>query len=81
MTLPLFPTIRQFIGGDWTDGADAAAETVLDPATGETLAVFRHAGEADVAAALDAARCTASAWRATAPDVRYRLLREAARCT
>ncbi|CAG9262417.1 NADP(+)-dependent succinate-semialdehyde dehydrogenase [Paraburkholderia caribensis] len=73
-----FPEIRQFIDGEWRRGSGTSAETVLDPATARPLTEFAHAGLDDVDAALDAAARSATGWRATAPEERYRVLRRAA---
>ncbi|MGH7507770.1 MAG: aldehyde dehydrogenase family protein [Longimicrobiales bacterium] len=56
---------RLFIGGAWVDAAAGGTLTVLNPATGETIAEVAEAGESDVAAAVAAARAAfdAPAWR------------------
>jgi succinate-semialdehyde dehydrogenase/glutarate-semialdehyde dehydrogenase len=70
--------IRQFINGEWREGGGETTETVRDPATGQALGEFRHAGRADIDAALEAVRRSASGWRDSGSDRRYRLLRKAA---
>ena len=50
------PYWRNHIGGRWVDAADGRRRTLLDPATGESLAEVALAGERDVDAAVAAAR-------------------------
>jgi succinate-semialdehyde dehydrogenase/glutarate-semialdehyde dehydrogenase len=78
MTSFPYPQIRQFIDGEWCAGTAASVETVVNPATGERLGEFRHAGDAEIDAALAAVAHSAGQWRATPPDARYRIIRHAA---
>jgi acyl-CoA reductase-like NAD-dependent aldehyde dehydrogenase len=65
-----------FIGGEWRDAADGATFTVISPSTEETIAVVAAAGEADVDAAVAAARAQfdGGAWSQLTPADRGRLL-------
>ncbi|MCW5252554.1 aldehyde dehydrogenase family protein [Streptomyces sp. SHP 1-2] len=65
-----------FIGGEWTDAADGAEFTTLDPATGAPLGRCAAAGRAEVDAAVDAARGALAdpAWAALPAAERARLL-------
>ncbi|MGX6447660.1 CoA-acylating methylmalonate-semialdehyde dehydrogenase [Patulibacter sp. S7RM1-6] len=67
-------TLRQFIGGAWTDST--ATETLEDrnPATGELLARVPLGTAEDVDAAVRAARAAQEQWRRTPPQVRARAL-------
>jgi acyl-CoA reductase-like NAD-dependent aldehyde dehydrogenase len=47
---------RLFIGGEWVDAADGRRLTTYNPCTGEVLAEVAEAGEAEVDAAVAAAR-------------------------
>lgn len=69
---------RQFIAGQWRDGSGDTIERVLNPATEEVLAEFRHAGAADISAAADAARQAFSCWRKYSALDRSTILRCAA---
>src|SRR4051794_4200503 len=56
--VPRTPT-QLYIGGSWVDAADGATFPVLSPTTERHLADIAAAGEADVAAAVAAARAQA----------------------
>ena len=75
----VLPKNRQlYYGGAWhAPSADGYDET-FNPATGETLATVATAGEADVAAAVAAARAGFLEWRDVAPLERARILKEIA---
>ena len=73
-------TLRNLIGGGWVDASTSETLADLNPATGELSALVPLSGEADVDAAVRAAREAYPAWRATAPQKRARAvmaLREA----
>ena len=48
--------VRLFVGGRWTDSQSGRTFDSLNPATGEKIATLQEAGEADVDAAVRAAR-------------------------
>lgn len=73
-----YPVPALYLNGQWVNGAGRPTEPVLNPATGETLALLTHATTADLDAALQAAKAAFPAWRATAPAERCRILRAAA---
>ncbi|MBW3603756.1 MAG: aldehyde dehydrogenase family protein [Actinobacteria bacterium] len=52
---------RSYIGGRWVDAADGRRRTLIDPATAESLAEVALAGQADVDAAVSAARACVAA--------------------
>lgn len=68
----------QFIDGSWRAGSGAAASRIIDPATEDVLGTVKHASEADVDAALDAAGAGFDTWRDVSPFERARVLRRAA---
>ena len=73
-------TLRNFIGGGWVEAAGSETLEDVNPATAEVAALVPLSGEADVDAAVRAAREAFPAWRATAPQKRARAvmaLREA----
>ncbi len=73
-------TLRNFVGGGWVDAAGAGTLDDVNPATGEIAALVPLSGEADVDAAVRAAREAFPGWRSTAPQKRARAviaLREA----
>jgi malonate-semialdehyde dehydrogenase (acetylating)/methylmalonate-semialdehyde dehydrogenase len=72
--------LRNFVGGGWVDAAAGGTLDDVNPATGEVAALIPLSGEADVDAAVRAAREAFPGWRATAPQKRARAvmaLREA----
>jgi aldehyde dehydrogenase (NAD+)/betaine-aldehyde dehydrogenase len=64
------------IGGEWVAAADGAEFKTFDPATGEPLGVVAEAGQAEVDAAVSAARAAFDApeWRTMPPAARARVL-------
>jgi aminobutyraldehyde dehydrogenase len=64
---------QQLIGGCLVAG-QGASETVIDPATGATLAQVCEASEAQIVAAVTAAAGAFNAWSATVPKDRAALL-------
>jgi len=66
-----------FIDGQWRAGAEGARFPVIDPASGEEIAQFAIATEADCDAAVEAAEAAFPAWAATAPRARSEILRAA----
>ncbi|CAN5450305.1 CoA-acylating methylmalonate-semialdehyde dehydrogenase [soil metagenome] len=65
-------TLRNYVGGGWVDAAGGETLENRNPATGELAALVPLSGEADVDAAVRAAREAQPAWRATAPQKRAR---------
>jgi aldehyde dehydrogenase (NAD+) len=74
-TLLALPRGGQFVGGRWLDGS-GAVDTVFDPATGQVLGQLPGAGEAEVTAALAAARRAADqgSWSTASPRARSEAL-------
>ena len=70
------PEYRLFIGGEWVDAASGATFETVDPATGAAWARVPEAAEADVDAAVRAARAALAdpAWADLTPAARGRLL-------
>ncbi|MBT9386677.1 aldehyde dehydrogenase family protein [Pseudooceanicola sp. CBS1P-1] len=65
---------RQFyINGQWVDPAEPHDLQVINPSTEEPCAVISLAGEADVNAAVAAAKAAFPAWMATPPEDRIAL--------
>ncbi|MBC2836663.1 aldehyde dehydrogenase family protein [Paragemmobacter straminiformis] len=56
MTSGIRPYWRNFIGGEWVDGADGTRITVTDPATAEPIAEVARGTPADIDRAVRAAR-------------------------
>ncbi len=65
-------TLRNFIGGGWVEAAGSGTLEDVNPATAEVAALVPLSGEADVDAAVRAAREAYPAWRATPPQKRAR---------
>ncbi len=67
---------KMYIGGQWVDAADGNVREVLNPATGEVLALVPEATLEDVRRAINTARVTfdETDWPATPPVERARLL-------
>src|SRR3954454_1226692 len=66
------------IGGKWVDAADGRRFDVTDPGTGEIVGSVPDAGEAEVAAAIDAAAAALDEWKSQPALNRARTLRRAA---
>src|SRR4051794_37906078 len=67
-------TERLLIGGEWVPSSSGATLAVVDPGSGEQLALAPFAGADDVAAAVGAAQDALVGWRKVAPLERARLL-------
>jgi malonate-semialdehyde dehydrogenase (acetylating) / methylmalonate-semialdehyde dehydrogenase len=65
-------TMRNYVGGAWTDAEASDRVDVTNPATGETLAQAPLCGAGDVDRAVRAAREAFPGWRATPPLERAR---------
>ncbi|MEE6261993.1 aldehyde dehydrogenase family protein [Plantactinospora sonchi] len=70
--------VQQLIAGVWGAGGDAGRSTVLDPADGTPVSEVPVASEAEVAAAVKAARSALPRWARSAPAERAAALRRAA---
>jgi len=70
MATATVPELQNFIGGEQRPTADGASEPVLNPATGETIALSPLSGEQDVDAAVAAARAAFPGWSRTTPAER-----------
>ncbi|MDI6029055.1 NAD-dependent succinate-semialdehyde dehydrogenase [Corticibacterium sp. UT-5YL-CI-8] len=73
-----YPNVLLHIDGKWRSALDGRTSPVVNPATGETLGVFAHAGIADMDDAVRAAAKGFETWRATSPFERSKLMRRAA---
>ncbi|MGE5088180.1 MAG: aldehyde dehydrogenase family protein [Candidatus Levyibacteriota bacterium] len=67
-----------YIGGAWQAPRSGRSAVTVDPGSGGSLGEVAIAGEADVAAAVAAAREGFRSWRAVAPLERARILRHVA---
>ncbi|MDR0593670.1 MAG: aldehyde dehydrogenase family protein [Bifidobacteriaceae bacterium] len=70
---------KQFIAGEWCEGAASAEAADTDPYTGETLTTIRLAAKADVDRAYAAAAEAQVEWGAAAPARRAAVIAEAGR--
>jgi betaine-aldehyde dehydrogenase len=61
---------QNFVGGRFTDPADAQTEPVLNPATGETIAQVAVSSAADVDRAVASARAAFDGWSTATPGER-----------
>lgn len=73
-----YPTPQLFIDGQWLGSEGRVTEEVLNPATGDVLALLPHASQRDLEAAVKGAKAAFAGWRATSPQERSRMLRAAA---
>ena len=64
-----------YINGEWVKGDGTVP--VYNPSTGEVIAEFQTAGEAQCDAAVAAAHAAFPSWAKTAPRVRSEILRKA----
>ncbi|HEY1279138.1 MAG TPA: gamma-aminobutyraldehyde dehydrogenase [Acidimicrobiales bacterium] len=67
-------TLGNFIGGSFGEGRGVKADPVVDPATGAVLAEVASSSEADVDAAVAAARSAFTQWSGAAPGERSAML-------
>ena len=70
---------RLFIDGEWRDSTGSERIEIVNPATGKPLASVAQAGEADVNAAVEAARTAFASWSSTPGHVRARYMYALAR--
>ncbi len=73
----MYDTPAMFIAGEWIDSR-ASSGAVKNPANGEVLGSFPHAGPADLERAVDAAEAGLRDWRALMPAERCAVLARAA---
>ena len=78
MTTLLYPPLQLYIHGEWIDAGSRATEPVINPADESVLAQLPHASEADLQAALAAAKAAFPGWRDASPLVRADILRKGA---
>src|SRR3954451_575548 len=64
------PTLRNFIDGEFVEAAASEADTVVNPATGETLAESPRSSQEDVDRAVSAAAKAFETWGQTTPQDR-----------
>jgi betaine-aldehyde dehydrogenase len=67
-------TLQNFVGGAFVDAAAGETDPVLNPATGDVLALAPRSGPADVEGAVGAARGAAHGWAAATPAQRAQAL-------
>ncbi len=63
-------TIRNFIGGEFSDASDGATTDLVDPCTGEVYATAAKSGPADIDRACRAAQAAFESWRDATPGER-----------
>lgn len=74
-----YPRISLYIAGEWQGASGGRTQSVLNPATEETLGEVPLAGKAELDRALAAAAAGFAVWRDTPVGARTRILLEAAR--
>ena len=74
----VYPKIRLFIAGEWTDGSSGESEVVLNPATGLPIGKTPHASREDLDRALASAKAGFETWRRISAYERCRIMRKAA---
>src|ERR1700751_4775395 len=74
----MYANLELFIDGKWLGGNGRRGEDVINPATEKPLAHLPHAGQADLDAALEAAKKGFALWRTTSAYDRAKILRKAA---
>ncbi len=75
----MYPQVRLFIDGAWSDAADGRSLDVRNPATGEVIGQVACASRSDLDRALAAAERSYKVWRKVSAYDRSKVLREAAR--
>ena len=74
MTQTTVKILKNYIGGEWVESASDKTETVVNPATGEVLAVVPLSTKKDVDHAIQAANETFKTWSQTSVTKRARIL-------
>jgi succinate-semialdehyde dehydrogenase / glutarate-semialdehyde dehydrogenase len=74
----MYPKVKMFIAGEWTEGHSGKAEKVLNPATGLPIGDTPHASRHDLDRALEAAKTGFETWRRLSAYDRYKTMRKAA---
>jgi succinate-semialdehyde dehydrogenase / glutarate-semialdehyde dehydrogenase len=74
----MYANLELFIDGQWLGGNGRRGEDVINPATEKPLAHLPHASQADLDAALEAAKKGFAVWRATSAYDRAKIMRKAA---
>jgi succinate-semialdehyde dehydrogenase / glutarate-semialdehyde dehydrogenase len=74
----MYPKVKMFIAGEWTEGSSGKAEKVLNPATGLPIGDTPHASRHDLDRALEAAKTGFETWRRLSAYDRYKTMRKAA---
>ncbi|MDN0084084.1 NAD-dependent succinate-semialdehyde dehydrogenase [Crenobacter sp. SG2305] len=72
---PLLFRQRAYVDGAWCDADSGATVSVLDPASGETIATVPLMGEAEAEQAIEAAHAALPAWKAKPAKERAKILR------
>src|SRR5918912_324715 len=67
-------SFKNFVGGEWVDGAGGETMEVLNPSTGETIAEVPRGTQEDVDRAVDAAKKALPEWLETTPQERSEIL-------
>ena len=75
---PVYPKIRMFIAGEWTEGGSDRSEKILNPATGQPIGETPYASRGDLDRAIMAAQEGFEIWRKVSAFDRYRTMRKAA---
>ncbi len=74
----VFADLQMFIDGKWTAGSSDASESVINPATGQSLGQLPHASDEDLRRAVSAAERGFAIWSRTPAMERRRVLMDAA---
>ncbi|WP_442873815.1 NAD-dependent succinate-semialdehyde dehydrogenase [Aurantimonas sp. C2-6-R+9] len=77
MESAMYRDLELYIDGTWRGASNGATRAVTDPATEDTLGSIAAATEADIDAALTAARAGFSVWRRVGTWERAKLIRKA----
>ncbi len=58
-----FPTVQNWIGGEWVEGTGSETFEVINPRHGKVMSTFRSSTARDVAAAVSAAKVNLAEWQ------------------
>ena len=73
-----YPQLALHVAGQWLRQASGGERAVLNPATGEVLALLPLAGPAEIQAAAEAAERGFQVWRRQSAQQRYAVVRRTA---
>src|SRR3984893_6375911 len=73
----MYSDVSLYIDGGWGKATGGKTSPVVNPATGDQIGTFAHAGKADLERAAQAAQKGFQVWRKVSAFERYKIMRKA----